>query len=153
MRPTLPLLALLLLAPLLVGFDPFRTSNGNVEQGNARLKEGKVKEALEAYNEAAKELPEEQGVQYNRGVALHKLGRFDEARQALLKATTSADRALKAKSFYNLGNAYLSLKKPKDAIGAYVRSLPRKIGLNGKFPTGTIDQHGQTDGTRSSHID
>jgi tetratricopeptide (TPR) repeat protein len=128
MRPNLALLALLALTPLLLGFDPFRTSNSNVERGNASLEQGKFKEALSAYDRAAKELPDEPGVQYNRGVALAKLGRFDEARQALLKATAATDRALKAKSFYNLGNAYLNLKKPKDAIGSYVRSLQLSPG-------------------------
>lgn len=114
---------LLLAVPLLMGFDPFNTSNKNVDQGNAKLGAGKYKEALESYDKAAKELPDEAGVHYNRGVALHRLGQFDKAREALLKATLGRDPALKAKSFYNLGNAMFNLKKYKEAAAAYTRSL------------------------------
>jgi len=119
---------LLLAVPLLMGFDPFNTSNKNVDQGNAKLGAGKYKEALESYEKAAKELPDEAGVHYNRGVALHRLGQFDKAREALLKATLGVDPALKAKSFYNLGNAMFNLKKYKEAAAAYTRSLQLNTG-------------------------
>ena len=108
---------------LLSGFDPFQTSNGNVEQGNAKMRAGKVKEALALYNKAAKQLPDELGVQYNRGVALHKLGQLKEAKDALLKASMATAPTLKAKANYNLGNVLLGLKKHKEAVQAYTRSL------------------------------
>lgn len=117
-------LALLLaLVPLLWGFDPFRTSNTAVEEGNAKLGAGKYKEALEFYDRAAKELPDSAGVQYNRGIALSRLSKLQEARSALLKGTAAGDRDLKAKSFYNLGNVQLKLKQYKEAIDSYRRSL------------------------------
>ena len=122
------LLLLVLLLPGLYGFDPFNTSNSNIEQGNALFKSGKIKEALTAYDKAVKELPDEAGVHYNRGIALHKLGKFKEARDALLKATMATDPSLKAKSLYNLGNAHLSLKKYKEAVAAYKRSLQLNVG-------------------------
>ena len=114
--------------PVLYGFDPFSTSNANIEQGNAKLKAGKVKEALELYDKAVKDLPDEPGVHYNRGIALHRLGKFKEARDALLKGTMAADPALKGKSFYNLGNAHFKLKRYKDAAAAYKRSLQLSSG-------------------------
>ncbi len=114
---------LLLCLPVLYGFDPFSTSNGNVEQGNARLKAGKIKEALQLYDRAAKELPDEAGVHYNRGIALHRLGKYKKAREALLKGTAALDPGLKARAFYNLGNAHFKLKGYKDAVAAYMRAL------------------------------
>jgi Ca-activated chloride channel homolog len=115
--------ATIFLSNLLAGFDPFQSSNTNIEEGNAKLGAGKIKEALEYYDKAAKELPDEPGVQYNRGIALHRLGQFEKARQALLKGTLAADRELKTKSFYNLGNALFDLKRYKEAADAYRRSL------------------------------
>ena len=117
------ILLLTLCLPVLYGFDPFSTSNANIEQGNVKLKAGKIKEALELYDKASKDLPDEPGVHYNRGIALHRLGKFKEARDALLKGTLATDPALKGKSFYNLGNAHFKLKRYKDAAAAYKRSL------------------------------
>ncbi len=114
---------LLLSTPFLCGFDLFRSSNSNVEQGNTQLKAGKLKEALSFYSQAAKELPDEPGVFYNLGIAHYQMGQFREAREAMLKATSGGAAALKYKSFYNLGNSLFEQKQYKEAIGAYVRAL------------------------------
>jgi Ca-activated chloride channel family protein len=115
-------------AQLLMGFDPFRTENDNVETGNGLLASGKLKQALERYNSAAKELPDSAGVQYNRGVALFRLGRYDEARQALARASVGAKHgtSLKARSFFNLGNAHYMLKQYKEAALGYKRALQQQ---------------------------
>ena len=117
------LIALLLVAPLLSGFDPFRSANGDVEQGNAKLGANKYKEALSHYDAAAKKLPDAPGVQYNRGIALHRLGRHKEAAEALGKATRTRDPELKRKSFFNLGSALLQQKKFKEAAEAFKGAL------------------------------
>jgi tetratricopeptide (TPR) repeat protein len=124
-KPIADLVAALLLlsVPLLWGFEPFRTGNDSVEQGNAALKAGKTEQALEHYERAAKELPSSPGVHYNRGIALRRLERLDEAGEALTKGTTATDRGLKAKSFYNLGNVLYEQEKYKDAAAAFKRSL------------------------------
>lgn len=118
-----PLLIVLAAVPLLWGFDPFRSSNSDVEQGNAKLGANKAEEALEHYDRAAKELPDAPGVHYNRGVALARMGKRKEAREALNRAATAREHGLKSKAFYNLGNVLYQLKKYKEAAGAYKRSL------------------------------
>jgi tetratricopeptide (TPR) repeat protein len=117
------LLLLCSLLPLLVGFDLFHSKSSLVEEGNRLLAAGKLKEALAAYERAAKELPDELGVQYNLGIAHHQLGQFERARDALTRATQTGDRELRARAFYNLGNAQFELKKWRDAVGAYTRAL------------------------------
>jgi Ca-activated chloride channel homolog len=109
--------------PALYGFDPFRSSNRNTEEGNAKLGAGKLKEALDYYEKAVKEAPDEPGAHYNLGLALSGMGQFDRAREELLKATMAPDRALRAKSFYNLGNVHFEQKRYKDAVAAYTRSM------------------------------
>jgi Ca-activated chloride channel family protein len=114
---------LVLLLPLLVGFDLLQSPNRAVETGNDRMKNGKAEEALAEYDKAVKELPAEPGARFNRGAALYALSRFDEAAGEFLRATEAKTTALKASAFYNLGNSYFKTEKFDDAIAAYRRSL------------------------------
>jgi Ca-activated chloride channel family protein len=118
-----PLLVVLLLFPLLAGFDLLQSPNRAVEEGNARLKAGKADDALGQYDKAVKSLPVEPGVHFDRGAALFALSRFDEAVQEFLRATEARTPALKAAAFYNLGNGLFKLEKYPDAIAAYRRCL------------------------------
>jgi tetratricopeptide (TPR) repeat protein len=116
-------LVVLALAPLLFGFDPLRSRNSEVEQGNTLMKGGNAEEALKHYDKAIAALPAEPGVHFDRGAALYALQRFDEAGEEFLRATTAKDGALKAQAFYNLGNAFFKKEKFKEAIEAYKRTL------------------------------
>jgi tetratricopeptide (TPR) repeat protein len=113
----------LALSPALFGFDPLRSRNGEVEQGNALMKSGNAEEALKHYDKAVAALPAEPGAHFDRGSALYALQRFDEAGQEFLRATEAKDGALKAQAFYNLGNAFFKKEKFKEAIEAYKRTL------------------------------
>jgi tetratricopeptide (TPR) repeat protein len=115
--------SLLALAPVLFGFDPLRTRNGEIEQGNASMKSGNAEEALKHYDKAVAALPAEAGAHFDRGAALYALQRFDEAGQEFLRATEAKDGALKAQAFYNLGNAFFKKEKFKEAAEAYKRTL------------------------------
>jgi Ca-activated chloride channel homolog len=114
---------LLLVLPFLFGFDLLQSPNKAVEEGNVRLKSGKAEEALGHYDQAAKSLPADPGVHFDRGAALFALSRFDESVQEFLRATEAKGTPLKAAAFYNLGNALFKTEKYGDAIAAYRRSL------------------------------
>ena len=116
-------IVLLALSPALFGFDPLRSRNGEVEQGNALMKGGNAEEALKHYDKAVAALPGEAGAHFDRGAALYALQRFDEAGQEFLRATEGKEGALKAQAFYNLGNAFFKKEKYKEAIEAYKRTL------------------------------
>jgi len=111
------------LAPLLTGAGLFQTRNGDVEKGNAAMAAGKAEDALAHYDKAVAKLPAEAGVHFDRGAALYALSRFDEAGQEFLRATDSADVALKAEAFRGLGNAHFKKEKFKEAVEAYKRAL------------------------------
>lgn len=115
--------AVLLLLPLLTAFEPLKSSNKDVEQGNLRMKAGKAEEALGFYDKAVATLPNDPGVHFDRGTALYALSRFEEAGQEFLRATEAKDGALKASAFYNLGNAFFKKDKFKEAVEAYKRAL------------------------------
>jgi len=115
--------AVLLLLPLLTAFEPLKSSNKDIEQGNLRMKAGKAEEALGFYDKAVATLPNDPGVHFDRGTALYALSRFEEAGQEFLRATEAKDGALKATAFYNLGNAFFKKDKFKEAVEAYKRAL------------------------------
>lgn len=97
----------LLAAPALA-WEPFRSQNGEVLQGNEHLAKGQVPEAIAAYDAAAKRLPNEPGVHLDRGLALLKAGKLPEAREALRLASQGGqDAELRGKAHYNLGLAFL----------------------------------------------
>lgn len=116
-------LVVLLPVPLLVGFDPLKRSNKDVEAGNGHMKAGKAEDALAAYDKAVAQLPAEPAAHFDRGAALFALSRFDEAGQEFLRATEAKEPALKEAAFYNLGNAFFKKDKFKEAVEAYKRAL------------------------------
>jgi len=109
--------------PLLAAWTPLESPNKAIEEGNTRLRAGKAEEALGHYDRAARELPADPGVHFDRGAALFGLSRFDEATQEFLRATEARATPLKAAAFYNLGNGFFKQEKYGDAIAAYRRAL------------------------------
>ncbi|MGB5220669.1 MAG: hypothetical protein WBN60_06550, partial [Polyangiales bacterium] len=71
MRATLllSLCAALCLPATALAWSPLRAENPNVKRGNELMAQEQYADALEAYDSAARELPEDRGVQLNRGLA------------------------------------------------------------------------------------
>jgi Ca-activated chloride channel family protein len=98
-----------------LAWEPFRSQNSEVLEGNEHLAKGQLPEAITAYEAAAKRLPNEPGVHLDRGLALLKAGKLPQAREALRLATQgSPDAELRGKANYNLGLAFL---READAAG------------------------------------
>ncbi len=102
-------LGLLLLVPAgrARAWDPLHTPNPDIAEGNARMAAGNPEGALEAYDEAARRLPDDPRVALNRGLALMAMGDLDAAGEALSRAgQDSSDDAIRAAAFYDLGLAH-----------------------------------------------
>jgi Ca-activated chloride channel homolog len=118
-------IALLAAAPAFA-FDPFLRENGDVADGNELLAQGKAKEALAAYDEAARELPGRGEVHLDRGLALLRSGddKIDQAMQALkLAAAPESAPKVRARALANLGDAFFKKEDFESAIESYKKSL------------------------------
>jgi len=101
----------------------FSRPQEQVQKGNELFHEQHYDQSIEQYERAEQLLSREPRVHFNRGDALFKLGRFKEAREAFLRSTGSDEPSLKKKTYYNIGNTYLSEGTPKEAIPFYRKAL------------------------------
>ena len=84
-----------------------RIENSEVRDGNEAIHKGDAKGALEAYNRAARKLPDAPGVQLDRGIALLKQGEYAKSREALLAATSpSAPNDVRADAYQDLALSF-----------------------------------------------
>ncbi len=102
---------------LLAGWSPLTAEHPEVAEGNRRLEAGDAEGALRSYERAEKQLGPRPEIDYDRGGALHRLGRFAEAREAYEKALETPRGA------YNLGNTLARLDDTDGAIRAFRRAL------------------------------
>ncbi len=98
-----------------------KTASGQNIAGDIHLKQGNPREALKAFDNAARLAPTAAEPHANRGAALLELGRLDEALAA-------EDRALRlrpeyAGAHFNRGNVLRALQRYEDAATAYQRAI------------------------------
>jgi tetratricopeptide (TPR) repeat protein len=120
--------AVLLLLGLLAAtsasaLGPLERNPQKVAEGLAAYDEGRYEDALKAFETAQKQLPESAALEYDRGNALYRLRRLDEAREAYQHAAEMAPGELGERDLYNLGNAMAELGRTQEAIGVYRRAL------------------------------
>jgi Ca-activated chloride channel family protein len=121
-------------AVLLVLFFGTAAGIGDRERGNRLYRAGKYEEAVEAYQAALRSGDDSPELRYNLGTALLQLGRFPDAEQNFRAALDAVEPDLRERTFYNLGNRFLSAARSEPdvrrqaslldgAIEAYRRSL------------------------------
>lgn len=103
--------------------SPFEQEDPGVAAANQAYAKGEFDKALRGYEDALLRMPDDARLAYDRGSALYKLGRREEARQAFLTALGSSETSLKAQDYFNLGNALWDLEKKDEAAQAYQRAL------------------------------
>ncbi len=97
------------------------------EEGAAALEASAPEAATEALDTALRLNPSSDKARYNAGTAHLLATDKDKAAPLLEAAALSADKALSARAFYNLGNSRLEGQDPdlKGAVEAYKESLRR----------------------------
>ena len=123
MRTLAPLAALLVWAPIARSQSLLEREDPHVTAANQAYAKGKYDEALRGYEDAEREGAQGPQLAFDRGNALYKLGRRDEARQAYLTALGAPDGSLKVQDYFNLGNALWDLDRKDEAAQAFERAL------------------------------
>lgn len=75
-----------------------------VDRGNAKFRQSRMIDALDAYRRADKLAPDSPQIAFNRGLAHYMLGETDKARELFNAALLTDDRRLEGRAKFNLGN-------------------------------------------------
>lgn len=112
-----------LVALAIVGASCASTAGDLIADGNEAYERGDYEAALEAYRRASVAAPERPEPRYNAGLALHRLGRFEDAVQETARALPIEDALEAARAHYNLGNHYVRLGRLPEAFVSYRQAL------------------------------
>jgi tetratricopeptide (TPR) repeat protein len=108
-----------------LGATPLRQAASQVEQGIARHDAGDFAGAEQAFAEAAKSLPDDPRVLYDRACALAAQGKHDEAEPLFRQSRLSSDASVVAASQYNLG--CLAAARAKARLGEHPEDAPQEV--------------------------
>lgn len=109
-----------------LAMNPFEKNDPLIDDGTSLYEKGQFEAALEKFNEAEKQHAQDPRASYNRGLTLHKLGKNDEAKQALQHALDlDRDGSLASKIHYNLGNVAVAAQDKKLALREYREALKK----------------------------
>jgi len=101
-----------------------QTSGTYIRQGNKAFEKADYQEASRLYRESLKKKPDLTEGLFNLGNALYRQGKFDSTRTNWQKVIESTPRQdIKSQAWHNIGNSYLSERKPREAIEAYKNAL------------------------------
>jgi len=95
----------------------------SMRSGNKALNKGNIEQALEKYQEALVQEPDNEKIHYNIGRALYKLQKYPEAISEFQLGLLTKDKSFQAKTLYNIGNCHFKQGKLDEAISSYVSSL------------------------------
>jgi len=112
-----------LLALALLGFSPFRVEERHVRQGNERLLSGDPTAALKHYDEAEQRVGSRPEIDYDRGEALYRMGRKEEARKSWGRAAERAPSSLASRARQNQGTALAAAGDREGALAALAEAL------------------------------
>ena len=94
-----------------------------IKRGNAHYKVEAYDAALEAYQSAAEDRPEDTISRYNLGTVLYQKKQFEKAADEFRRSLDAADSVHRAQGYYNLGNAQVQLNDIEGAIRSYKSAL------------------------------
>ena len=94
-----------------------------IKRGNAHYEAEAYDAALEAYQSAAENRPEDAIARYNLGTTLYQKKQFEKAADEFRRSLDAADSVHRAQGYYNLGNAQVQLNDIEGAIRSYKSAL------------------------------
>lgn len=117
----LPLLLLLLVALFTAAFADGNRSK--VNKGIEAFQQSHWDEALNKFQDALLNDPENPLLHFNIGDVYYKKKNYQEALKSFEKVLSTDDVQLQERAYYNLGNVHYQMNKYQDAISAYKKAL------------------------------
>ncbi len=94
-----------------------------IKDGNKHYEAGEYNAALEAYQSAVVDRPEDTISHYNLGTVLYQNKRFEKAADEFRQSLDAKDPIRRSKGYYNLGNAQVQSGDLEGAIRSYKSAL------------------------------
>ncbi len=94
-----------------------------VNKANKLYRKEKYEEAYEIYKDASILYPDKEKIKFNLADCAYMLKRYREAGDEFARLTTSKNKEIKQKSFYNLGNVFMEARQYEQAISSYKQAL------------------------------
>ena len=116
LRPPLYYMLLILSLCLIGGIGSWSQA---IKRGNTHYKAKEYDAALEAYQSAVIDRPEDAISHYNLGTALYQKKQFEQAANEFRRSLDAVDLSYRAQGYYNLGNAQIQLNDIEGAIRSY----------------------------------
>lgn len=95
----------------------------DMRHGNYLEQKGEYEEALESYQKALVQEPDNPKIHYNIGRVLYRMGKYDEAVSEFQLGFLEKDQNFKADVFYNIGNSQFKKRQLEGSIEAYKMAL------------------------------
>ncbi len=99
------------------------STDADVDAGVEAYEASDYETALARFDAARDRLGERPEIALDRGLALLRLGKLDEARTAFERASEAEDGSLRASAFYELGNLDFDAESYEPAIARYIDAL------------------------------
>ncbi|MCR9159724.1 MAG: tetratricopeptide repeat protein [Nannocystaceae bacterium] len=99
------------------------STDADVDAGVVAYEASDYETALARFDAAKDRLGERPEIALDRGLALLRLDKLDEARAAFERATEAEDGSLRASAFYELGNLDFDAESYEPAIARYIEAL------------------------------
>ena len=129
-----------------------------IKRGNAHYEAEAYDAALEAYQAAAKDRPEDPISRYNLGAVLYQKKQFEKAADEFRRSLDAVDPIHQVQGYYNLGNAQVQLNDIEGAIRSYKSALrlnPRDLDAkhNLELALERLEQESQQNQSESGEED
>jgi Ca-activated chloride channel family protein len=122
-RHYLYLLLSLLILLISAGKSRADLDRSKVKEGIKAYQKSEWDNALQKFQDALLDDPENPVGHYNVGQAFYKKQNYEEALASYEKALNTPDAELREKIYYNQGNTYYQLNKYQESIQSYIKAL------------------------------
>jgi Ca-activated chloride channel family protein len=114
---------LILCAALILVSVAWSDVGSDMRRGNYLERKGEYDAALESYQKALVQEPDNPKIHYNIGRVLYRMGKYDEAVSEFQLGFLERDHMFQSNVFYNIGNSQFKKGQLEASIDAYKMSL------------------------------